>query len=458
MKNKNILIWLLIILLHAQNINAQSDRRWAISVFGGTAIMQGDGDAVKLSGAGGLGIKYSLANNFAFRVQGFGGQMSCDKDVYVSTNTFFEGNVQALLNIVNFKKASTGKNIAQLYVAVGAGYSMGDLKYSYPDPNQPKATLKSVQTAFVPLGAGVRFYISPLIDLGFEYSARGTFTDQFDGGAPPTSVGKSNDFYNLPQGFITFNLGKKNERCLEWTEATEKLYDELIKAKQEAQQGIEELKKENKELTAKMQRDMELQMSENKRRSDSLILSVKESFKNDGDGDGVSDVFDKEPNTPAGASVDGAGRMMDSDKDGVPDHQDKCPTIPGKAGNNGCPVQPTKAQLAVISDGIKNLTFETGKSVIQPSSFPALDNLAQMLVDNETFNFRIEGHTDNVGNPEANMQLSQERAAAVKSYLVTKGVAANRITATGYGDTKPVVSNETSAGKAKNRRVDMTVE
>jgi outer membrane protein OmpA-like peptidoglycan-associated protein len=181
-------------------------------------------------------------------------------------------------------------------------------------------------------------------------------------------------------------------------------------------------------------------------------------MKNDSDSDGVSNTFDKEPNSPPGAIVDGGGRTLDVDRDGVPDYLDKCPTVPGKVSNNGCPLQPTKQQLAVISDGIKNLQFETGSAVIKSSSFPALDVLAQMLVENTSFAFLIEGHTDNVGLPQANLTLSQERASSVKNYLVSKGVDGSRITAKGYGDTRPVVSNATAAGKAKNRRVDMTIE
>ncbi len=457
---------LLLLLVFSSGLYSQSveDKRWAISLHGGTAILQGTGDIGTLNGAGGASIKYSLANNFSLRVQGYSGIMNSVKDYYKSKTTFFEGNAQALLNIVNFKKPSTGRNIAQLYVGLGLGYSIGYLRYTQVGSYIVSPTTSSA-TIIIPMSGGIRFYISPLIDLGLEYTTRSTFVNDFDGGASPSapagtsSAGKFYDFYNMPHAYITFNIGKNSKaRNLEWTEATEKLYEELLKAKQEAQDQIKELKTENHELVQKMKIDLDKQMAENKRKSDSLIVAVRESFKNDGDGDGVSDVFDKEPNTPAGATVDGSGRMMDSDKDGIPDYLDKCPTVPGKAANNGCPLQPTKQQLAVLTDGIKNLQFETGQAIIKSTSFPALDALAQMLVENSSFAFRIEGHTDNVGDPKANMVLSLNRADAVKSYLVSKGVEDSRITAKGFGDTKPVVSNDTAAGKAKNRRVDMTIE
>jgi len=81
--------------------------------------------------------------------------------------------------------------------------------------------------------------------------------------------------------------------------------------------------------------------------------------------------------------------------------------------------------------------------------------MTAILNEYPTSKFSIEGHTDNVGKKDKNLQLSKDRAAAVKDYLVSKGIAADRLTSEGYGDTKPIGSNKTAAGKALNRRVEV---
>ena len=101
-----------------------------------------------------------------------------------------------------------------------------------------------------------------------------------------------------------------------------------------------------------------------------------------------------------------------------------------------------------------DFNFETGKDVIKAESFDDLDNLVKILNEYPEANVAIEGHTDNVGDPAKNLELSQKRADAVKAYLISKGISEARLTATGYGDTKPIADNKTKAGKALNRRVD----
>jgi OmpA-OmpF porin, OOP family len=111
----------------------------------------------------------------------------------------------------------------------------------------------------------------------------------------------------------------------------------------------------------------------------------------------------------------------------------------------------TKGSIAV-----HNILFDTGKATIKPESAGALGIIAEVLKGDPALKIEIQGHTDNVGAPAANLKLSQDRAAAVKAYLVqTGGIAATRLTTAGLGDTKPVADNKTEEGRAQNRRVEL---
>jgi OmpA-OmpF porin, OOP family len=177
----------------------------------------------------------------------------------------------------------------------------------------------------------------------------------------------------------------------------------------------------------------------------------------DTDGDGLYDNEDECP-TKAGP-IERRGcppKTNDTDGDGVDDVSDRCPETPGPKDNQGCPKLSATDQ-AKVSKAFKNLLFETGKAIIKPSSYASLNELAQVIRDNPGSNLRLEGHTDNVGNDDANMQLSKDRAAAVKTYLTDRGVGDDRIESEGYGETRPVAENNSAAGKQKNRRVEMKI-
>lgn len=105
---------------------------------------------------------------------------------------------------------------------------------------------------------------------------------------------------------------------------------------------------------------------------------------------------------------------------------------------------------------LDNILFETGKSHLLPGSFIELNRLADLLSDNPTMEIRISGHTDNKGNSEKNMLLSEQRAKAVYDYLVSKGVK-NRMEYKGYGSTKPLTNNDSEEGRRQNRRVEFEV-
>jgi outer membrane protein OmpA-like peptidoglycan-associated protein len=121
------------------------------------------------------------------------------------------------------------------------------------------------------------------------------------------------------------------------------------------------------------------------------------------------------------------------------------------------PIEPKIEPTKVLKDAFENLNFDFGKATIRESSFPSLDKLAEVLNESKDWKITIEGHTDDKGSLATNLKLSQNRANAVKEYLVKKGIASDVITATGFGETKPIVPNDSSANRDKNRRVEFKI-
>lgn len=173
----------------------------------------------------------------------------------------------------------------------------------------------------------------------------------------------------------------------------------------------------------------------------------------DHDKDGVPDYKDKCPNTEAGAEVDSNGCIPDFDRDGVPDNKDKCPnTLPGVVIDSvGCPVN-KKEDLDELKKGIR---FHTNSAKLTQRSFGTLNDVARLMKKFPTASLEVQGHTDNTGTDEYNMNLSQRRAQTVVDYLVKRGVEESRLRAVGYGNTMPIASNNSKEGRQINRRVEM---
>lgn len=104
-----------------------------------------------------------------------------------------------------------------------------------------------------------------------------------------------------------------------------------------------------------------------------------------------------------------------------------------------------------------DILFGTGKDVLMPSAVNTIDKLVKFLEKYQNRNVLIEGHTDSVGSETYNLGLSQRRADAVRAALISKGISENRITAKGYGESRPVASNTTAAGRQQNRRVEIVI-
>ncbi len=178
----------------------------------------------------------------------------------------------------------------------------------------------------------------------------------------------------------------------------------------------------------------------------------------DSDGDGVPDFLDKCPKTPKGVKVDANGCPLDSDGDGIPDYRDECPgTAKGVIVDEvGCPLpEPKGAEVTEKGTWIFNdILFDSNKWYIKQEMISTLDKVAGILKNNPTLVMVIEGHTNNIGTRIHNQMLSQNRAESVMTYLVSKGVEKERLSAVGHGFDRPMISNDTAEGHTRNRRVE----
>ncbi len=118
------------------------------------------------------------------------------------------------------------------------------------------------------------------------------------------------------------------------------------------------------------------------------------------------------------------------------------------------PLMPVEANASIV---LKNIFFDTKQAVLKPESMIELNKVIQLLIDNPTIKIEISGHTDNVGKPADNLLLSNNRAKSVINYFLYKGIPADRLTAKGFGETKPIADNKTELGRAKNRRTELKV-
>lgn len=176
----------------------------------------------------------------------------------------------------------------------------------------------------------------------------------------------------------------------------------------------------------------------------------------DNDEDGIPDLLDNCPKEKGTWALKGCP-PQDSDKDGIPDVDDLCPKTPGIAELRGCP--PLKPEeKAALKSAFDNLLFETGSDVIIESSFASLTLLAKVMMNNAGIKLHLEGHTDDVGDDNANMVLSRKRAAAVEKFLEDRSIEAARISSEGYGETRPKMPNNSDGNRKINRRVEMMLK
>jgi type IX secretion system PorP/SprF family membrane protein len=175
----------------------------------------------------------------------------------------------------------------------------------------------------------------------------------------------------------------------------------------------------------------------------------------DTDGDGLLDNSDDCPSI-AGPVENKGCPYKDTDGDGLLDKDDECPMTPGPKENNGCPVI-EKEEQEVLNTAFSNLEFETNLDVIKSGSKPALIELANTLKKKPDWKLKLSGHTDNVGDDDANMILSKKRAESVSRFLTEQGIDKGRLRTEYFGESKPIDDNSTASGRQKNRRVEFKI-
>jgi len=468
------------------SLNAQTeDKKWNIGLHGGIEQYSGDlgkgfykynaGDPVY--GFAGLSISRYIATHFDLNLLFTKGEVGYRDD----TAKFTTGLSSVTFNL-RFNLLGPG-SFVRPYLFAGAGALLF--------ANNPTVKEKSKIDYAVPsFGGGLNFRLSPSVMFNIQEMVQYSTNDDKDG-----YIGGSNDAFLLHTAGVTFNFGKKQDEDKDGVNdradkcpntpagvAVDKTGCPLDKDKDGVADYIDDCPDAagTKELKGCPDKDSDGIADKDDRCPEVAGLAALKGCP-DADKDGVADIDDKCPDTKPEYKVDVTGCPMDNDKDGVmneddlcpdlfgllvfkgcpdtdgdgvADNEDRCPTVKGTIANKGCP-EMTKADVKKITQIASKIFFETNSDKLKVASLVQLDELAEILKRYEGANLIIEGHTDDVGKDDYNMTLSQKRTESVKTYLMGKGIMESRLTATGFGESKPISDNTSSTGRAKNRRVEL---
>ncbi len=428
--------------LFAQGMNSDTTKRfdkktfrtWSIGLNGGMLTHftpfnnASNGDFRTPEETWGYGgyIKKQILPSFGIQADFLAGKVRGYQANYLPSPTVAQNNSSFTTNIDWSAALSANLTIANLslnhkrsalspYVTAGAGYmSSGANVQGLPASIVNAGSYD--EHWFVPVGAGLKFGLSKTINIDLGYNVYFMKTPVFDG-----VRSGSNDRFSYAHAGLEFSLGSKKSSQLA-------NYSPIAALREESAAESAELKGL-------------LSASEQKRLADEQAQQqLQQQYAKDlgdDDADGVANKFDKCPGTPSGTAVDGSGCALPVNKPDVK-------------------VYVTEEDKKVVRDAILNLEFDLGKSTIRDHSFASLNKVADLLVS-KNFSLKLAGHTDNTGSATLNLKLSKDRAEAVRQYLVSKGANASRIEATGYGQTQPIATNKTAAGRQKNRRVEFTL-
>ncbi|MDQ7948267.1 MAG: OmpA family protein [Pedobacter sp.] len=408
--------------------SAEPFRTWSIGVNAGTTIPvsplggKNDYSHWETGFSYGLYIKKQITPFFGLRLDGFRGATKGDNTQAFNsgstvaspfssfrTDINYAGSLSAVANLFNWSMFKQVNN-ATFFVMAGGGFtnftttttSTGGVVTE--NPTRTKIN--------IPVGLGAKFRLSEGLNLDIGATMNYLDDDTFDG-----RTANGNDKYTYGYAGLEYAFGKGKQ--LAFYSPTAATYDEAVAAKNAANA---------------LKSDLDAQKAENAR-----LRSEMNDLLKDSDGDGVADKLDKCAGTPAGTVVDGSGCPLK-----VP-----APQVTEK-------VIVTEADRKVVADAIRNLEFDFNKATIRAKSYPTLNRVAALLIE-KNFSLKLAGHTDNKGSDAYNLKLSKDRAESIKSYLVSQGANASRVEAVGYGESQPIATNSTDAGRQKNRRVEFTL-
>ena len=396
---------------------AKQYRTFSIGVNGGvtgdgllTGGRNNDFTRAQISYGYGIVLKQQWAQSWSTQLDLTGGQVKGDEKNGATGNyktNFFQETLNGSYNFASIDMDYLHRErTVNFYLKGGAGLAQYHPTGVLPDGtvlnyNDADGKKHYVSNLVLDAGAGVNFRLSNVVALNLGYTENFIDADNFDGYNVATPRDK--DHYAYGYAGLEFTLGTKSKPALAWANPVAMMYDELYDAA--LRQEVEALKG----------------------RVTNVETAVAD-LKKDSDGDGVSDQFDKCPNTPAGSVVDGSGCVIVFPKDTV------------------------KADSAKASP-FSNIQFEFDSSVLRTSSYPALDaTSADLRASGKTVT--VAGYASSEGTAAHNLRLSKDRAESVKTYLVNSGVEAKHLKIKGFGETHPIADNSTEEGRVANRRVE----
>lgn len=423
----------------------QGFRTWSIGLHAGAmapfAATGGRNDFSKWVPTLGYGgyIKYQVSHGFGLQLDFLKGTLKANNDKLwagappvspfqsFTTNINWATSLSAVVTLGNINWSQLHTSI-QPYISIGAGgINFNPTTISSTGTSVVFKPVGSLTELYIPFGLGIKANLSPGVNLDLGYTMAYVDADNLDGYFKAPYLG---DKFSYAHIGLEFALGKASKPQL----ARHNPPAQLAKNMNDQDAAL------RASLAASEERYNQRLAEINALRDD------VNRMKTDSDGDGVSDYFDKCPNTPGGVKVDGAGCALPV---AVPVKD----TII-KVLNNTYII--TEEDKKIVREAIGNLEFDFAKSTIRARSFPYLNRVAGMLIK-KGFSLKLGGHTDNIGSDAANMRLSKDRAESVKRYLVSQGAGNGRIEAVGYGESQPISGNKTAKGRQNNRRVEFTL-